>query len=189
MVSQRVGHNWATKLRVNPLLLSLRIVEIKPTSVQVLHWRCCYCSVAQSCLTLCDPWTAAHQASLSFSISRNLLKLMSIEVDDAIQPSHPLSPPSPPALSLSQHQSLFQWVSSPRLNQSSFIITLKDMCNFLQLPLTLDPFPREEINVFCGFNSLVPLLIPEISKDLYLDLFWQWRLFPFYKEFHWAGDF
>ena len=33
-------------------------------------------------------------------------------VGDAIQPSHPLSSPSPPALSLSQHQGLFQWVSS-----------------------------------------------------------------------------
>ena len=32
-------------------------------------------------------------------------------VDDAIQPSHPLSSPSPPALSLSQHQDLFKWVS------------------------------------------------------------------------------
>ena len=30
-------------------------------------------------LTLCDPWTAAHQPSLSFTISRSLLKLMSIE--------------------------------------------------------------------------------------------------------------
>ena len=34
-------------------------------------------------------------------------------VSDAIQPSHPLSSPSPPALNLSQHQGLFQWVSSP----------------------------------------------------------------------------
>ena len=33
-------------------------------------------------------------------------------VDDAIQSYHPLSPPSPPALNLSQHQSLFQWVGS-----------------------------------------------------------------------------
>ena len=33
-------------------------------------------------------------------------------VSDAIQPSHPLSSPSPPAFSLSQHQGLFQWVSS-----------------------------------------------------------------------------
>ena len=34
-------------------------------------------------------------------------------VGDAIQPSHPLSSPSPPALNLSQHQGLFKWVSSP----------------------------------------------------------------------------
>ena len=33
-------------------------------------------------------------------------------VSDTIQPSHPLSSPSPPAFSLSQHQSLFRWVSS-----------------------------------------------------------------------------
>ena len=37
------------------------------------------CSVAQSYLTLCDPWTAAHQASLSFTITQSLLKLMSID--------------------------------------------------------------------------------------------------------------
>ena len=40
---------------------------------------CCF-SVAQSCLTLCDPWTAACQASLSFTISPSLLKPMSIEL-------------------------------------------------------------------------------------------------------------
>ena len=37
------------------------------------------CSVAQSCSILCNPMTAAFQASLSFTISRSLLKLMSIE--------------------------------------------------------------------------------------------------------------
>ena len=40
-------------------------------------FRCC--SVAQSCPTLCIPWTAALQASLSFTISWSLLILMSIE--------------------------------------------------------------------------------------------------------------
>ena len=54
-----------------------------------------------SCVCLfVTPWTAARQASLSFTISQSLLKLMSI--DDAIQPSHP------PAFNLSQHQALFQ---------------------------------------------------------------------------------
>ena len=54
---------------------------------------CCYCSVAQSCPTLCDPWTAARQASLSITNSWSLLKFMSIE---SVMPSshlilcHPL---------------------------------------------------------------------------------------------------
>ena len=37
------------------------------------------CSVTKLCLPLCDPWTAAHQASLSFTISQSLLKFMSIK--------------------------------------------------------------------------------------------------------------
>ena len=53
-----------------------------------------------------NPWTAAHQASIFFTISWSLPKLMPIE-----SPSHPLSPPSPPALNLSQNQEIFQWVS------------------------------------------------------------------------------
>ena len=56
------------------------------------------------------PWTAAHQASLSITISGSLLKLLSIQVDDAIQLSYPLLPTS--ALNLSQHEGLFRWVSS-----------------------------------------------------------------------------
>ena len=58
------------------------------------------------------PWIIAHQASLSITNSWSSLRLMSIEVRDAIQPSHPLSSPSPPAPNPSQHQSLFQWVNS-----------------------------------------------------------------------------
>ena len=57
------------------------------------------------------PWTAALQASLSITNSQGLLKLMSTESVIAIQPSHPLLPPSPPAFSLSQDQGLFKWVS------------------------------------------------------------------------------
>ena len=59
------------------------------------------------CSSVVTPWNAARQASLSITNSRSLLKLTSI-VGDAIQPSHPLLLPSPPAFNLSQHQSLFQ---------------------------------------------------------------------------------
>ena len=62
-------------------------------------------------LLFSTPWTAAHQASSSFSISWSLLKLMSIEL---VMPSNHLilCHPSPPASNLSQHQGLFQSVGS-----------------------------------------------------------------------------
>ena len=44
-------------------------------------------------------------------------------IGDAIQPSHPLSSPSPPAFNLSQHQGLFQWVSS--LQQVAKVLELQ----------------------------------------------------------------
>ena len=76
------------------------------------HWLTSVAVVQSgSCLTLC-PGTAACQASLSFTISRCLLKLMSIE---SMMPFNHLflcAPPSPSALSLSQHHDLFQWAGS-----------------------------------------------------------------------------
>ena len=73
---------------------------------------CCYCSVAQSCLTFCDP---VDHSTPGFPVLHYLLELPQTHVhwvDDAIQPSHPLLPPSPSALNLSQHQGLSQWDSS-----------------------------------------------------------------------------
>ena len=65
-----------------------------------------------SCLTLGDPMDCSTP---SFPVLHCLLEFAQTHVHwvgDAIQPSHPLSPPSPPAFSLSQHQSLFQWLDS-----------------------------------------------------------------------------
>ena len=70
------------------------------------------CSVAQSCLTLCDPMDCSTP---DFPVLHQLLELAQTHVHpvgDAILPSHPLSPSSPPAFSLSQHQGVFQWASS-----------------------------------------------------------------------------
>ena len=71
-----------------------------------------FSSVAQSCLTLCDPMDCIMPG---FLLHHQLLELAQTHVywvGDTIQPSHPLSSPSLPAFSLSQHQGLFQWVSS-----------------------------------------------------------------------------
>ena len=67
---------------------------------------------AQSCPTLCEPMDSSTPG---FPLLHSLLEFAQTRVhwvDDAIQPSHPLSPSSPPALNLFQLQSLFQWVGS-----------------------------------------------------------------------------
>ena len=71
-----------------------------------------FSSVAQSCPTLCDP---VDYSTPGFPVHHQFPEFTQIHVhwvSDAIQPSHHLSSPSPPALNLSQDQGLFQWVSS-----------------------------------------------------------------------------
>ena len=65
-------------------------------------------SVARSCLTLCDP---VNRSTPGLPVHHHLPEFTQTHihrVSDAIQPSHPLSSPSPPDPNPSQHQSLFQ---------------------------------------------------------------------------------
>ena len=65
-------------------------------------------TVAQSCPTLCNPM---NRSTSGLPVHHQLPEFTQTHVHrvgDAIQPSHPLSSPSPPALNPSQHQSLFQ---------------------------------------------------------------------------------
>ena len=67
-----------------------------------------FSSVTQSCLTLCDPM---NRSTPGLPVHHQLPEFMQtyvLRVSDAIQPSHPLSSPFPPAPNPSQHQSLFQ---------------------------------------------------------------------------------
>ena len=66
--------------------------------------------VVQSLSCVMTPWTAAHQASLSFTISQSFLRLMSIESVMLLPISS--SATSPFCFNLAQHQSLFQWAGS-----------------------------------------------------------------------------
>ena len=71
-----------------------------------------FSSVTQSCPTLCDPM---NRSTPGLPVHHPLLEFTQTHVhgvNDAIQPSHPLSSPSPPAPNPSQHQSLFQQVNS-----------------------------------------------------------------------------
>ena len=76
---------------------------------------CCCCSVTKSCLTLCNPMDPMDCSTPAFPVLHYLPVFTQTHVhwvSDAIQSSHPLLTPFPPALNLSQHQGLFQWISS-----------------------------------------------------------------------------
>ena len=65
-------------------------------------------SVAQSCLTLCHPMNRSTPGLPAHHQLPEFSQTLIHRVSDAIQPSHPLSSPSPPAPNPSQYQSLFQ---------------------------------------------------------------------------------
>ena len=86
-----------------------------------------FSSVTHLCLTLCGPMDCSTPG---LPVHHQLPEFTQTHVHwvgDAVQPSHPLSSPSPPALCLSQHQVLFQWISShirwPKYWSFSFIIS------------------------------------------------------------------
>ena len=83
----------------------------------------CCCSVAQSCLTVCDPIDHSMPGFLVHHKLPELAQTLVHWVKDAIRPSHPLLPPSPPLLNLSLHQGLFQRLSS--LQQAARVLELK----------------------------------------------------------------
>ena len=91
---------------INPWQFSYAItLETMLCSVQ-------FSSVDQSCPTLCNPM---NRSTPGLPVHHQLPESTQTyvhQVGDAIQPSHPLSSPSPPAPNPSQHQSLFQWVNS-----------------------------------------------------------------------------
>ena len=81
------------------------ILEITTFSLQ-------FSSVAQSCPTICDPMNLSTPGLPVHYQLPEFTQTHVHQVSDAIQPSHPQQSPSPPVPNPSQHQSLFQWVSS-----------------------------------------------------------------------------
>ena len=66
-----------------------------------------FSSATQSCLTLCDPMDCSMRGFIVHHQLPEVAQTHDQRVDDAIQPSHPLSSPYPATFSLSQHQRLF----------------------------------------------------------------------------------
>ena len=130
MGSLRVGHEWTTSLSLFTFMHWRR--EWQPTPVflpgesqgrqslvgchlwESILKRLSSRSSSNSCLTLCTPMDCSLPGSSVFHYLPKFAQIHVHWVSDAIQPSHPLSSPSPPAFNLPQHQGLFQWVSSLR---------------------------------------------------------------------------
>ena len=72
----------------------------------------CHCSFAKLCPTLFNPMDCSKPDFPVHHCLPEFVQTLSHWVSDSIQPSCPLSSLSPPAFNLSQHQSLFQWVSA-----------------------------------------------------------------------------
>ena len=89
------------------MAINQKKVKIKLSLLILLGISLQFSSVAQSCLTLCDPM---NRSTPGLPVHHQVLESTQTHVHrvgNAIQPSHPLSSPSPPAPNPSQHQSLF----------------------------------------------------------------------------------
>ena len=110
----------------------------------------------QSCLTLCDPIDCSTP---DFPVLHHLLELAQTHVrwaSDAIQLSHPLSNPSPPALNLSQHQGLFQWVGCS--HQVAKVLELQLQHQSFQWIFRLISFRIDWFNLLAVQQTLKSLL-------------------------------
>ena len=121
-----------------------------------------FSSVAQSCLTLCNP---KNRSMPGLPVHHQLLELTQTHVhwvSDAIQPSHPLFSPSSPAFNLLQHQGLFQWVSS--LHQVAKVLELQLQHQCFQWTPGLIYFRMDWLDLLAVQGTLESLLQHHSSK-------------------------
>ena len=139
-------------------MLGIRIINenlnklLNPSHLSAQWHSVRFSSVTQSCPTLCPmnrstPGLPVHHPLLEFTQTHVH------RVGDAIQPSHPMSSPSPPSPNPSQHQSLFQWQFFILDGQSigaSISVLPESIQGWFPLGLTgLSPFsPRDSQRVF-----------------------------------------
>ena len=133
------------------------------------HGPCCWCSITKSCPTLCDPLDCNMP---DFPVLPYLLEFAQTHVpgvSDAIQPSHPLSSPSPPAFNLSQHHSLFLWAGSSHQVakvlelQHAVFGTWKDIFYIMTLDTHTHP------SIMYTFHVTI-LFLPSLASDQFCSI-------------------
>ena len=133
----------------------------------------CCCSVGQSCANLCDSMDCSTPGFPALHYLSEFVQTYVHGVDDAIQPSHPLLPHSPPALKLSQHQGLsnesaihIRW---PKYWSFSFSISPSHEYSEL-ISLRIDSFALQGALYLpsYGMDFLLPLLCGHILSSMLL---------------------
>ena len=127
------------------------------------NWRICCCLASQSCPTLCDTMDCNTPG---FPVLHYLPEFAQTHVrwvGVAIQPSHPLLPPSPPALHLSQHQGLWLFASGGQ--------SIGALASASSLPMNIQGwFPLE-------LTSLISLLSKGLSRVFTSTIIWKHQFF------------
>ena len=128
---------------------------------------CCCCSVTQSCPTLCYTVDFSMPGFPVLYCLPNFAPTHVHWVDDVIQSSHPLSPAFPPALNLSQHQGIFQWVGSLHQVAKNTVASASESV----LPMNIqDWFPL-------GLNGLISLQSKGLSRVFSSNTVWKHQFF------------
>ena len=120
------------------------------------------CSVGQSCPTLCSPMNGSTPGFPALHYLLGFAQTHVHRVGDAIQPSHLLSPPSLPVFNLSQHQGLFQWVSSSHQVSKGLGFQLQHQS--FQWTLGLISFRMDWLDLLAVQGTLKSLLQNHSSK-------------------------
>ena len=142
-------------MRTRDCMEGMRVIKRLFSSFQSLQF-----SLVQSCVTLCNPM---NRTTPGLSVHHQLPEFTQTHihrVSDAIQPSHPLSSPSPPAPNPSQHQGLFQWVNS--LHEVAKVLEFQPLSpvQFFMTPWTAahqaSPSVTNSRNMLKLINSVIP---------------------------------
>ena len=173
-------------------------VPTKTWSLKMLS-SCCCCSVAQLCPTFWNPMDCSMPG---LPVHHQLLELTQTHVhwvSDTIQPFHPLSLPSPPTFNLSQHQGLFQWVTSSlqvakvldfQLQRQSFQWIFRT--DFLQDGLVgfpCNPRDSQESSSTPQFKSISSSALSFLYSPTLISMHDYWKSHSFYKtDFYWQSN-
>ena len=147
---------------------ALEIAQERRQSVgdSELEYSVQFSSVTQSCPTLCDP---INRSMSGFPVHHQLPEFTQTHVhrvSDAIQPSHPLSSPSPPAPNLSQHEGLFQWVHSS--HEVAKVLEFQLQHQSFQWTFRTDLFRMDWLDLLAVQVTLKSLLQQQNSKSSFL---------------------